>query len=150
MKTAIKTRPLEISRVLDISVADSWQAWTDPDLLGLWFAPGTMRCEVLEYNVRTGGSYRICMRGEDDSTHTVGGQFVEIENEERIVMTWGWEGSNDPESRVTVMFAAHGDGTRIDIVHEGLITEQSIAAHRQGWDGCLDKLVATQQSSQAS
>ena len=64
MRTEMKTTPLEISRTLDISVAESWQAWTDPSLVGLWFAPGKMRCEVLDYNVCAGGSYSI-VQGAD-------------------------------------------------------------------------------------
>lgn len=150
MNTAIELRPLEICRVLDTPVADTWQAWTDPDIVSLWFAPGAMRCEVLEYDVRAGGSYRIRMRDESDGVHTVAGRFVEVTQERRIVMSWGWEGSDAPVSQVTVSFAAHGDGTRVDILHEGLVTEESIAAHREGWEGCLDKLPATPSQGEPS
>lgn len=150
MNTSNTTQPLALNRVLDTSLADTWRAWTDPDLVSLWFAPGKMRCDVLEYDVRAGGSYRICMRDEKDNSHTVGGRFVEIADEKRIVMSWGWEDSDAPASQVTVSFAAHGDGTRVDILHEGLVTDESVAAHREGWDGCLDKLSAMQRSAETS
>ncbi len=139
MNAVTLAAPLEITRQLDASLADTWRAWTDSELVRLWFAPGTMRCEVLAYDASVGGNYRIRMHDDDDSKHTVGGTFLEVEPEKRLRYTWAWEDGEGHESQVTVNFSAHADGTRVEIVHEGLENEESVAAHRQGWEGCLAK-----------
>ena len=131
--------PLEITRQFDTSLAETWRYWTEPELLSQWFAPGKMRCEVPAWELAAGGAYRIHMVDEDGSTHTVGGKFLEIEHERRLRKTWAWEGSDAPESLVTIEFSAHADGTRVDILHEGLDTDENVAAHREGWIGCLDR-----------
>lgn len=143
MKPATAIAPLEITRVLDISLEDAWAAWTDPALVALWFAPGAMSADVLDYEARNGGRYRICMRDGFDDTHTVGGEFIDVRDRELLIMSWAWEDNDAPESKVTVSFTATAEGTRIDILHEGLTSAESVAAHSDGWHGCLDKLPLT-------
>lgn len=140
MNTALETSALEISRVIDATLAETWTAWTDPDLISRWFAPGNMRAEVLEYDVRPGGAYCIRMHDEDGSTHTVAGQFVELIHQQRIVMSWAWVGGEGGESTVTIEFADENGSTAISLLHEGLGDEGSRAAHGVGWEGCLDNL----------
>ena len=130
-----------LERVFDAPRGLVWKAWTDPDLLARWFAPGRMRAEVLALDVRAGGRYRIRMHDEDGETHTVGGRFVEVAPQVRLVMTWGWEGGETQESQVTVNFAPRDTGTEVRILHEGLPDKASVEAHGQGWHGCLENLV---------
>lgn len=146
MKTVTAAAPLEIRRTIDASPAEIWTAWTDPDLLARWFAPGEMRAEVLAYELRVGRPYRIRMHEQDGSTYTVGGTFVEVTPQRRLVMTWAWESPDAQESRVTVEFAARDAGTEIAVRHEGLPDEASAVAHGKGWEGCLENLVARMSS----
>lgn len=85
--------PLKITRQFDTSLTETWRYWTEPELLSQWFAPGKMRCEVPVWDFLVGGTDRIHMVEEDDSTHTVGGKFLEIDSERRIRKTWAWEGT---------------------------------------------------------
>jgi uncharacterized protein YndB with AHSA1/START domain len=141
MNTVPAAAPLEIRRTIDATPAETWTAWTEPDLLARWFAPGQMRAEVLAYELRVGRRYRIRMRDPDGSTHTVGGVFVVITPQQRLVMTWAWESPDAQESRVSVDFEDRDAGTGITIRHEGLPDEASATSHRKGWEGCLDNLV---------
>lgn len=141
--TTVTAEAIEIRRVIDATPAEAWTAWTDPDLLAQWFAPGRMRAEVLGLEVRPGGNYRIRMHDEDGSSHTVFGRYIEVEDGRRLVMTWAWENGESGESRVSVEFAKHAGGTEILILHEGLPDTGSIERHRAGWLGCLDKLEGT-------
>mgnify|MGYP002621827936 CR=1 FL=1 len=140
MNAAVATAPLTIARTFDASPADLWRAWSEPELVARWFAPGTMRAEVLAWELQPKGRYRIRMHGEDDRTHTVVGRFREVKPGERLVMSWAWEGGEDNESTVTVTLAAHADGAELRIRHEGLPDEDSRAAHGEGWEGCLANL----------
>ena len=90
-------------------------------------------------NASVGGKYRIRMIDDDGSTHTVGGTFLEVDPENRLRYTWAWEDGAAHESQVTVDFSVHADGTLVEILHEGLENEESVAAHRRGWEGCLAK-----------
>lgn len=140
MNSVPAAEPLEIRRTIDATPAETWTAWTEPGLLARWFAPGNMRAEVPEFELRVGRRYRIRMHDPDGSTHTVGGIFVVVTPLQRLVMTWAWESPDAQESRVTVDFADRGPGTGITIRHEGLPDEASAAAHGKGWQGCLDNL----------
>ncbi len=142
MNTTVATAPLELSRRFDASVADLWRAWTEPDWLARWFAPGTMRAEVLAFDARTNGRYRIRMHDDDGETHTVGGRFQTVEPRQRLVMSWAWEGGDAHESTVTVTFTSVGDQAELRIVHAGLPGDESIREHGEGWQGCLAKLEA--------
>jgi len=140
MNAAVTAPPLIVERVIDASLAEVWTAWTEPEFVGRWFAPGTMRAEVLDYDVRTGGRYRIRMRDNHDSTHTIGGEFLQVTPLLKLVLSWAWEGDETTKSKVTVNFEAQDGGTQINIVHENLPSEESATQHEQGWNGCLDNL----------
>jgi uncharacterized protein (TIGR03086 family) len=71
------------------------------------------------------------------------GSFTEIETGKRIVYTWGWEGDAGlppGASTVTVNLEAVEGGTKVQLIHEGL-TEQQEAAHAEGWNHFLERLV---------
>ena len=143
MNTAMAaTSPLEITRMIDASVAETWRAWVEPDLMARWFAPGSMSADVQELDVRQGGKYRIRMQGEDSQPHTVIGEFTEVVPEHRLAMTWAWLGNESEVSRVTVRFTARNDATELHIVHDGLPDADSISRHSDGWSSCLAKLEA--------
>lgn len=141
MNTALDPAPLEVRRTIDATPEEVWTAWIDPDLVARWFAPGKLRAEVLEYEVRVEGSYRIRMHDPEGGSHTVGGTFLEVSPYRRLAMSWAWEGGSAGTSRVVVAFNRKRDGTEVSIVHEGLPDQESIAAHSEGWEGCLAKLV---------
>lgn len=139
--TATAIAPLEIRRVIEADVSELWAAWTQPELLAAWFAPGPMQAEVLALDVRVGGRYRIRMSGgESGEAHIVGGEFIEVVPEQRLVMSWGWEDGETQNTRVSVRFHRRAEGAEIVIVHEGLPSEAAREAHGKGWAGCLDKL----------
>lgn len=140
MNQTVAAAPVEIERVIDATLAETWSAWTEPALVARWFAPGTMRAEVLAFDVHAGGKYRIRMHDDDGSTHTVGGEFVEVVPQRKLVMTWVWEGDDTTRSTVSVGFEKRSDGTQIRIVHEELPSDDSASKHEQGWLGCLENL----------
>ncbi len=41
-----------------------WRAYTEPELISQWWAPGDASTEVKEMDVREGGRWHYCMRGE--------------------------------------------------------------------------------------
>ena len=140
---------LRLERTFDAPRERVFDAWTNPEVLRRWWAAAPdWETPAAEVDLRAGGRYRLTMRDpEAGAEHTVGGEYVEVRRPDRLTYTWAWEpepGGPDmgPPSRVTVDFVADGGGTRVELTHSGLVTEQSRAQHEHGWNACLDNLAS--------
>ena len=70
------------------------------------------------------------------------GRFLEVRAPERVVFTWGWEGSDSvPPGSSTVIFTFErkGEGTLLRMVHDGLPAGEDLR-HRHGWLHYLNRL----------
>ncbi len=135
------TYSLRVASTIKAPRAKVFAAFTEPDILAKWFAPGprTPRAEILD--VRTGGKYRIAMQGEEDTPVAVG-EYQEVIDGKKLVFTWSWDGDPSQPTLVTVTFADVADGTEVVLVHERFITAETCEHHRQGWQAIIDKLPA--------
>jgi uncharacterized protein YndB with AHSA1/START domain len=140
---------LRMERRFDASPEAVFDAWTNPEVLRRWWAAGPgWETPNAEVDLRAGGRYRLTMRDPSaGAEHTVGGEYVEVRRPDRLTYTWAWEpepGGPDmgPESRVTVDFVADGQGTRVELTHSGLPSDESRAQHEHGWNACFDNLAA--------
>ncbi|MDH5447116.1 MAG: SRPBCC domain-containing protein [Gammaproteobacteria bacterium] len=126
-------------------------AWCKPEALGQWFGPHSHRCKVEKFDFTEGGQYQIRMIpiGEDadcegDSTQDsiCAGEFVEIIENQRIVMSFDWIENGAPlgDSLLTIELEPDGDGTKLTLIHERLPDEQIRNAHASGWQGSLECL----------
>jgi len=92
------------------------------------------------FDARPGGAIRLDY-GKGD---VMLGTFVEVARPRRLVFTWGWEKPADPtpvaESRVEVDIEPDGTGSILRLRHSGLDPD-AVAAHAQGWDHFLGRLV---------
>ena len=126
-----------IERIIPASRHRVWQALTTQELAG-WFWPARFETTV-DLDVRVGGAYRVDGPG---AGMAVSGVFVAVDEPERLVQTWRWDGE-DAETLVTFTLAETPEGgTALTIVHENFADEQECAQHTQGWNDCLDRLVA--------
>ena len=118
-----------------------FDAWTNPDLLQRWWAAGPgWATPLAEVDLRPGGRYRLTMRDpQAGGEYTVGGEYIEVRRPDRLIYTWAWEPAGE-SSRVTVDFRADGDGTRVELTHSELTSEESRAQHEHGWNACFDNL----------
>lgn len=118
-----------------------FRAWTEPEIMKQWFAPGDeFSVPEVEADARVGGRYRIVMRAPDGEYHRVGGVYREVVAPRRLVFTWAWESTPERQSLVTVELAGRGGGTELVLTHEAFADEAARDRHREGWDGCLDRL----------
>jgi uncharacterized protein YndB with AHSA1/START domain len=138
---------LRLSRRFDAPRERVFEAWTNPEVLKDWWHAGpdwdTPEAEV---DLRPGGSYRLAMRDPGSGqTHTLVGEYREVQPPERLVYTWTWE-SNPEEMRgsegslVTVEFVEDGDATNVEITHSGFASEEIRDLHVHGWEACLANL----------
>ncbi|HWB43200.1 MAG TPA: SRPBCC domain-containing protein, partial [Gemmatimonadales bacterium] len=135
------TKALRLSRVLEAPRAAVFRAWTRPDELRRWMAPGDLVVSVVEVDLRPGGRYRFHLREPDGTEHRVVGVYAEIEAPRRLVFSWSLESHPVPvDTRVTVEFRDLGDRTEIALLHEFFPTDELCAMHERGWNACLEKL----------
>lgn len=142
--TQVETHELKLERILNAPPERVRQAFLDRDLIGQWFAPGPMTCQVHALDAKVGGQYEIAMKGQDDdgdpSTHTATGTYQEI-SDERIVMSFNWSEEPLPnDTTLTAEFHPHEDGTRLVFTHSGFPNREAVDMHTEGWEGCLAKL----------
>lgn len=135
---------LRLTRVIKAPRAKCFDAWTKPELMAQWFAPGPMTVAEVTADARVGGAYRIVMRGESATGNcgnlAVSGVYQEIVPHDRITFTWSWPDAGHPETTVCVEFRDVAQGTELTLTHHGFEGESIMAQHEQGWAGCLDKL----------
>jgi uncharacterized protein YndB with AHSA1/START domain len=123
-----------------------FQALTTPDGIAAWWGPDTGPVLVAETDARIGGRFRVRFRMLDGSEHESTGEYLEVVEPKRLVMSWQWIGGGEPEegaevSRVEIDLKRIDAGTEVTFTHARLRTEASRASHEQGWAGALDKLV---------
>lgn len=89
---------------------------------------------------RPGGRFAV-----DISGHPVRGEYLHVERPSRVVVSWGFTGSEDlPAGASTVEFRLTpiSGGTRVDLCHYGL-PETEVRGHADGWANFLPRLAIT-------
>lgn len=136
-------RVVEIRRTIAAPRQRVFEAWTRPEEVRKWAAPGAMTVSDVQIDLRVGGRFRIVMAHPEGGEHPATGVYREVDPPRRIVYTWAWETRAEAgEGLVTVEFHDRGPDTDVVLRHEGLPSEGECARHETGWNGCLDKFVA--------
>jgi len=133
------TLSLETSITINAARSKVFAAWTKPELIKKWFAPGTMTVPAAHADPRPGGTYSITMKGEESSP-TVIGEYREVVDGEKLVFTWSWEGDPSEPTLVTVTFRDAKGGTEVALKHERFTSTESRDKHLEGWNSCLANL----------
>lgn len=141
---------LSVSRVIDAPRAELFLAWLDPEFRKRWWLNDKNEGPIsVAIDGRTGGAYKItqthdsCDHVEPDGyIWIIEGEFLEVTPNERIVFTWNVNHTAEPvkDQRVTVEFEDAGQGTKVTITHEGMMSEQIAEGTEQGWGGMLENL----------
>ena len=133
---------LTLARRLKASPAKVFAAWTDPEKIIHWFGPAhTIDGSVdAQMDVRVGGSFRVRFKTDDGEQHEVGGKYLEVLPNERLVFSWAWHSTPERQSQVTVILKPEGDMTFLTLTHEKFFDEAARDGHKRGWTGTLDKL----------
>ncbi|MET0588718.1 MAG: SRPBCC domain-containing protein [Novosphingobium sp.] len=121
-------------------------ALTKPDGIACWCGPDDGPVLLAETDVRVGGYFRVRFRMLDGTEHESEGEYIEVDEPTRLVMSWLWTTGGDPEengavSRIEIDLRPIEMGTELTFTHAQLMNEASRASHEQGWSGALDKLV---------
>jgi uncharacterized protein YndB with AHSA1/START domain len=110
--------------------------FVDPGKLVQWLGIGA------DLDPRPGGRFRF----EVAPGQYCEGAYVEVARPVRVVFTWGWTnaamGVPPGSSRVDVELWPEGGGTRVRLVHQGLVSDAARLLHDDGWGRFLARLAA--------
>jgi uncharacterized protein YndB with AHSA1/START domain len=134
---------LVISRTYPASVERVFNAWTDANQLGQWFAPTDDYTTKANVDLQVGHEYRIAITHKGGNVHTILGTYRLIEPPRKLVYTWRWEGGPASDTLVTVDFNPDGEATKVTITHEKFVSTEDRDKHNEGWNGCLNRLQRT-------
>ncbi len=136
---------LQVNRTVKSNRARVFAAWTEVEQMMRWFAPGSMRPQTVEVDLREGGRFRATMSGPSPRTGeemciTFTGTYTRIVTGE--LLQFSWEVQNDPgdPTFVTVEFKDVDGGTEIRLTQERIPSQEIWNRNRFGWGGMLDKL----------
>jgi uncharacterized protein YndB with AHSA1/START domain len=133
MDAATDTTVYERTLAIDASPETVWEFLVDPEKLMRWKGINA------DLDAQPGGIFRC----EVIPGHIARGEYVEIDKPNRLVFTWGWDGSGDVppgSSTIVIELASDGDGTSLRFVHKDLPNAEAIASHAHGWDHYLPRL----------
>jgi uncharacterized protein YndB with AHSA1/START domain len=149
---------LEIRREFQVPVARLFEAFATADVVKAWWWPNGLHAERIDYDFREGGRYFISMKGQvqgKDASGGMTGEFEEIVNKERIVMTdsfadekgraisaqdAGMPGQWPEQISITFEFeTASKEASRFRLAQQGIPDEMQKDCI-QGWSESFDKL----------
>jgi uncharacterized protein YndB with AHSA1/START domain len=128
-----RTAVLHLRRTFQASRERVFRAWTTPEDMKRWKAPGDRTPPVVEVDLRVGGKYRVHMRSPDGVEMRLVGMYREVDPPKKLVYTWVWETSPEMgQTLVTVEFLERGRMTEVVLDVRDL--------YEHGWSGSFDKL----------
>jgi uncharacterized protein YndB with AHSA1/START domain len=136
---------IEITRVFDAPREHVWKEWTEPERFADWF--GGSEAEVplstVTMDVREGGAWRATMfAGPRRHEIQWKGEYREVVEPERLVLTITDEPDGDAEELVIVVLTDLGDG-RTEMRFQqrgGGLSPEGYERAGQGWSKFFDRI----------
>lgn len=141
------------SRIIKAAPDVVYRALVDPAAVASWRPPMGMRGEVLAFDAREGGTFRMAFIYEDDGGHgkttdnadVFGGRFAELVPGRRVVELVEFE-SDDPAfagtMRIVTALEPVGGTTRVTVSCENVPPGISEDDHQKGIASSLANLAA--------
>ncbi|MFC9709069.1 SRPBCC domain-containing protein [Paenibacillus sp. NPDC056933] len=114
-------REFTLERVFDAPRELVFKAFTEPEHVSRWWAPGPFTIPVCNIDLRPGGIWHYCMESPEGNRHWSRAVYQEIVEPERIVYTGGFadEKANpvagQPEHLATVTFTEQERKTKLTV-----------------------------------
>jgi len=133
---------VRLHRVLRTKPERIYRAFLDADAMAKWLPPNGFTGKVHEIDARVGGRYRMSFTNfSSGSSHSFGGEYLELVPNERIRHTDRFDDSNLPGQMITtIVLKPVSTGTELTIVQEGIPEAIPVEACYLGWQESLTLL----------
>lgn len=137
MKNTVK-----LHRVLAASPEKVFKAFTNADAMAAWLPPYGFICKVHHMDAKIGGTYKMSFTNFTTGTsHSFGGEYLEIKANELIKYTDQFDDPNIPGQMITTIeFKKVLCGNEIFATQEGIPDAIPTEMCYLGWQESLDKL----------
>jgi uncharacterized protein YndB with AHSA1/START domain len=133
---------VKLHRVLAASPEKVFKAFTDPDAMASWIPPYGFVCKVHKMDPVVGGSYKMSFTNfTTGSSHSFGGEYLEIIPNEKLRYTDQFDDPNLPGQMITTIELKRVIcGTELWATQEGIPAQIPTEMCYLGWQESLDKL----------
>ncbi len=109
-------RELVVTRTFNGPARLVFEAWTNPELFRLWWAPKSSGMPLLscEMDVRVGGGYRLEFGHDASKSMAFFGKYLDVTPPSRLV----WTNEESEDAAVTTVTFEEKDGQTLLVLHE--------------------------------
>lgn len=128
-----------LHRVLRTAPEKVYRALLDADAMCKWFPPNGFTCKVHHLDAKVGGTYKMSFTNfTTGKSHSFGGKYVELVENEKLVITDVFDDPNLPGTMTTTFILKKVScGTELNIVQEGIPEVIPVEACYLGWQESL-------------
>lgn len=136
------TNTVNLHCVIAANPEKIYRAFLNPDALARWIPPNGFTGKVHHMDAKVGGKFKMSFTNfTTEKSHSFGGEFRELVQNERLRYTESFDDPNLPgEIQVTVTLKKVSVGTELTIVQEGIPSVIPLEACYLGWQESLANL----------
>jgi uncharacterized protein YndB with AHSA1/START domain len=140
--TTSNTNTIRLHRVLRATPERVYRAFLDASAMVKWLPPNGFTGHVHHLDAKVGGTYKMSFTNfTTGSSHSFGGEYLELVPHERIRYTDRFDDPNLPgEIQTTITLKQVSVGTELNIVQEGVPGVIPAEACYLGWQESLTLL----------
>lgn len=138
----MKNNKVTLHRVFTASPEKVFKAFTDADAMASWLPPYGFVCKVHTMDAQVGGKYKMSFTNfGTGSSHSFGGEYLEIKLNEFLKYTDEFEDPNLPGQMITTIeLKSVLCGTELTATQEGIPDAIPTEMCYLGWQESLEKL----------
>jgi uncharacterized protein YndB with AHSA1/START domain len=138
----METNRVKLHRVFKTTPEKVYKAFLDPAAMCKWLPPNGFTGTVDHVDPRVGGTYKMSFTNfGSGASHSFGGEYLELVENEKIVNTDRFDDPNMPGEMVTtVEIKKVSVGTEINVTQEGIPAMIPVEACYLGWQESLNLL----------
>jgi uncharacterized protein YndB with AHSA1/START domain len=138
----MKNNKVILHRVFTASPEKIFKAFTDADAMASWLPPYGFVCKVHAMNPQIGGKYKMSFTNfGTGSSHSFGGEYLEIIPNELLKYTDEFDDPNLPGQMITTIeLKSVTCGTELTATQEGIPDVIPTEMCYLGWQESLEKL----------
>ena len=154
--TTPSDREIVMERVFNAPRALVFRVTNDPELLPQWWGPARLTTNVVQWDLRPGGAWRVVQRDAGGNEYGFRGVYREIVPPERVVRTFEFEGVPGHVAVETATFEDLGGRTRLRVTslfesvedRDGMLQGGAESGATESWER-LATLLRTAQANGA-